>query len=77
MKRTQRCHKNTEFTLVVVFFTELPKTDFLLEIELEASIITMISDIRGVLGNFTFPLQLNDLVDVLDMDITTGDEYHI
>ncbi|XP_056621215.1 uncharacterized protein adgrf6 isoform X2 [Triplophysa dalaica] len=50
---------------------ELPKTDFLLEIELEASIISMISDIRRVLGNFTFPLQLNDLVEVLDLDITT------
>lgn len=37
----------------------------------------MISDIRRVLGNFTLPLQLNDLVEVLDLDITTGDEYHI
>lgn len=69
--------RSLSLQMLVVSFTELPKTDFLLDIELEASIISLISDIRRVLGNFTFPLELNDLVEVLDMDITTGDEYHI
>lgn len=54
--------------------TELPFTNFLFEIEMES---TSISVIRQYLQNITFPLQLDEVVEVLDVDITTGEECHM
>ncbi|XP_065124437.1 uncharacterized protein [Paramisgurnus dabryanus] len=50
---------------------ELPITEFLFEIEMNAAVISVISEMRRLLGNLTFPLALDDLVELLDMDITT------
>ncbi len=55
--------------------TELPFTDILSEIELESISISVIDEMRQYLQNITFPLQLDEVVEVLDVDITTGEEY--
>ncbi len=60
-----------------MLFTELPFTDFLFEIELESTTISVIDEMRRYLQNITFPLQLNEVVEVLDVDISTGEEYHM
>ncbi len=57
--------------------TELPFTDILSEIELESISISVIDEMRQYLQNITFPLQLDEVVEVLDVDITTGEEYHL
>ncbi|RXN15683.1 adhesion G -coupled receptor F5-like protein [Labeo rohita] len=46
-------------------------TDFLFEFELESSRITVINEMRQYLQNITFPLQFSEVVEVLDVDITT------
>lgn len=63
--------------MLVVSATELPFTDLLLEIEMESSSISVIDEMRRYFQNITFPLQLDELVEVLDVDITTGEEYHM
>ncbi|XP_050995053.1 adhesion G protein-coupled receptor F5-like isoform X4 [Labeo rohita] len=50
---------------------ELLFTDFLFEFELESSRITVINEMRQYLQNITFPLQFSEVVEVLDVDITT------
>ncbi len=57
--------------------TELPFTDILSEIELESISISVIDEMRQYLQNITFPLQLDEVVEVLDVDITTGEVYHL
>ncbi|XP_050994960.1 uncharacterized protein LOC127183158 [Labeo rohita] len=54
-----------------VLESELPFTDFLFEIELESSSIAVINEMRQYLQNITFPLQFSEVVEVLDVDITT------
>ncbi|KTF74039.1 hypothetical protein cypCar_00037253 [Cyprinus carpio] len=54
-----------------VLESELPFTDFLFEIEVESSSISVIDEMRRYLQNITFPLQLDEVVEVLDVDITT------
>ncbi|KAF4099692.1 hypothetical protein G5714_019818 [Onychostoma macrolepis] len=54
-----------------VLESELPFTDFLFEIELESSNISVIDEMRRYLQNITFPLQFTEMVEVLDVDITT------
>ncbi|XP_056336590.1 uncharacterized protein LOC130247389 [Danio aesculapii] len=54
-----------------VLKSELPFTDFLFEIELESTSISVIDEMRRYLQNTTFPLQLDELVEVLNVDITT------
>lgn len=63
--------------MLVVSATELPFTDLLFEIEMESSSISVIEEMRRYFKNITFPLQLDELVEVLDVDITTGEEYHM
>ncbi|XDV41530.1 hypothetical protein PO909_010390 [Leuciscus waleckii] len=56
---------------ICVLESELPFTDFLYEIEMESSSISVIDEMRRYFQNITFPLQLDELVEVLDVDITT------
>lgn len=44
---------------------------------MESSSISVIDEMRRYFQNITFPLQLDELVEVLDVDITTGEEYHM
>nr|XP_021324330.1 uncharacterized protein LOC110438185 [Danio rerio] len=54
-----------------VLKSELPFTDFLFEIEMESTSISVIDEMRRYLQNTAFPLQLDELVEVLNVDITT------
>ncbi|XP_077076090.1 uncharacterized protein LOC143728999 [Siphateles boraxobius] len=54
-----------------VLESELPFTDLLFEIEMESSSISVIDEMRRYLQNITFPFQLDELVEVFDVDITT------
>ncbi|XP_039548259.1 fibrillin-2-like [Pimephales promelas] len=54
-----------------VLESELPFTDLLFEIEMESSSISVIDEMRRYFQNMTFPLRLDELVEVLDVDITT------
>ncbi|XP_052443146.1 fibrillin-1 isoform X12 [Carassius gibelio] len=54
-----------------VLESELPFTDFLFEIELESTSISVIDEMRRFLQNINLPLQLDEVVEVLDVDITT------
>jgi len=47
------------------------------EIEIESSSISVIDEMRRYFQNMTFPLKLDELVEVLDVDITTGEELHM
>jgi len=69
--------KHTKYNnMLVVSATELPFTDLLFEIEMESSSISVIDEMRRYFQNMTFPLRLDELVEVLDVDITTGDHQH-
>ncbi|XP_067273076.1 uncharacterized protein [Pseudorasbora parva] len=54
-----------------VLESELHFIDFLSEIEMDASSIAVIDEMRRYLQNVTFPLQLDELVGFLDVEITT------
>ncbi|KAF4099693.1 hypothetical protein G5714_019819 [Onychostoma macrolepis] len=54
-----------------VLESELPFTDILSEIELESTSISVIDEMRQYLQTITFPLQLDEVVEVLEVDITT------
>uniref|UniRef100_A0A9J7ZSB2 Adhesion G protein-coupled receptor F8 n=1 Tax=Cyprinus carpio carpio TaxID=630221 RepID=A0A9J7ZSB2_CYPCA len=54
-----------------VLENELPFTDILSEIEVEATSISVIDEMKRYLQNITFPLQLDKVVEVLDVDIST------
>ncbi len=70
-----KCNENTKLMMcLLMLFPELPFIDFLFEIELESSSISVIDEMRQYLHNITFPLQLDEVVEVLDVDITTGEE---
>ncbi|XP_051500909.1 uncharacterized protein LOC127409968 [Myxocyprinus asiaticus] len=51
--------------------SELPFTEFLFEIEMESSSISVINELKKNLENFTYPLELDERVEVFDVDITT------
>ncbi|KAG1963596.1 adhesion G-protein coupled receptor F1-like [Pimephales promelas] len=54
-----------------VLESELTFTEFLSEIEIESSSISVIDEMRRYFQNMTFPLKLDELVEVLNVDITT------
>lgn len=77
MKKIQGKHCVYNDCKLVDSVTELPFTDILSEIEVEATSISVIDEMKRYLQNITFPLQLDKVVEVLDVDISTGKEYHI
>ncbi|KAI4902901.1 hypothetical protein NFI96_023963, partial [Prochilodus magdalenae] len=51
--------------------SELPFVDFLIEIEMDTTSITLMDEVRNVLGEMSFPILFGNVTEVTDVDLTT------